>query len=100
MYKIGCLPETEGVSRSAPEIILAPLAPPSYFANHLAKRNDVSCLFLLLQWLTLSGILPPSGVDVISKSGRRVSTSGPQHSPLPNRFRYWHVSCCYCIFLK
>lgn len=68
MYNIGCLPEIEGVSRSAPEIILAPLAPPSYFANHLAKRNDVSCLFLLLQCLAFSDILPPSAVDVTSKS--------------------------------
>lgn len=100
MYNIGCLPEIEGVSRSAPEIILAPLAPPSYFANHLAKRNDVSCLFLLLQWLAVSGILPPSAVDVISESGLRASTCAAQHLQLPHRFRYWHGSCCYCVLFK
>lgn len=42
------LPEIGGVFRSAPEIILAPLAPPSYFANHLAQRMNVHGLFLMV----------------------------------------------------
>lgn len=44
---ISCLPEIGGVFQSAPGIILAPLAPPSYLANHLARPNNVNCLFLI-----------------------------------------------------
>lgn len=47
MRKCSCLPEIEGVFQSAPEIILAPLAPPSYLANHLARRNNVNGPFLM-----------------------------------------------------
>lgn len=47
VFMLGCLPGIGGVFQSAPEIILVPLAPPSYLANHLARRSNVNRLFLM-----------------------------------------------------